>query len=66
MKPKLITVIDKANNLLEEQGELLALKYFQDKIEKMGTPKDFEELCKKSGWITAINYIKSKATNSHG
>lgn len=56
MKAK--SVISKAKELVEEFGNDYAIKYFQDKINELGTPNNFEEICKLSGYETAINYIK--------
>lgn len=58
MKPQ--TVIGKANELVVQHGKEYAIKYFQDKIDEMGKPKDFGELCKQSGWVTAIKHIKGE------
>jgi len=57
------TVISKAKELVEEFGDDYAIKYFQDKIDNIGIPKDFEEICKLSGFETAINYIKGNIDN---
>lgn len=55
---KIQSVISKAKELVEEFGDDYAIKYFQDKIDYIGIPKNFEEICKLSGFETAINYIK--------
>lgn len=52
------TVITKAKELIKEVGEEQAIKYFQDKIDLLGEPKNFEELCVQGGWEIAIEYIK--------
>ncbi len=44
------TVIGKARELVEVHGEEYAIKYFQDKIDEMGQPKDFGDFCRKTGW----------------
>ena len=54
-----MTVIHKANELISEQGKEAAIKYFQDKIDDLGKSRDFSELCKISGFETAIDYINS-------
>lgn len=53
------TVISKAKELIQEQGKSCAIQYFQEKIDKMGEPKDFAQLCQQSGWETAINFIEN-------
>lgn len=58
MRPK--SVIGKANELVEQHGKDHAIKYFQEKIDEMGEPKNFEQLCKISGWLTAISHIKGE------
>ena len=52
------TVIKKAKELIQEVGEEGAIKYFQDKLDEMGEPKNFEDTCVQSGWEVAIEYIK--------
>jgi len=54
------TVIGKAKELIESVGKDEAIKFFEDRIKKLGKPKDFEELCMLSGWETAIDFIKGK------
>lgn len=58
MKPQ--TVIGKAKELIAQGGKEYAIKHFQDKLDEMGEPKDFGELCKQSGFLTAIKYIKGE------
>ena len=58
MKP-IITVTDKAKQLIQEFGHEHAIKYFQDKIDELGKPQNFDEVCRQSGWMTAIDYIKT-------
>ena len=54
------TIIGKAKELIESVGKDEAIKFFEDKISKLGKPKDFEELCIMSGWETAIDFIKGE------
>lgn len=60
---KSLTVIGKANELMEEHGKEHAIKYFQDKIDKMGEPTSFADVCQKSGWTVAIKHIKGEISN---
>lgn len=57
-----MSVIKRANELVEDYGKEYAIKHFQDKITAMGEPKNFEELCRKSGWEIAIEHIKKLKT----
>lgn len=52
------TVIKYAKELIDTIGEEEAIKVFEKRISDLGTPKNFEELCKVSGWEIAIEYIK--------
>jgi hypothetical protein len=52
------TVIDKAKELILTIGEENAIKYFQNKIQELGDPKTFAEICKISGFEIAIEFIK--------
>lgn len=61
MKAK--TVIGKANELVAEHGKEYAIKYFQDKIDEMGNPKDTVELFRHCGWVTAIKHINENHIN---
>lgn len=36
------------------------IKIFENRIKELGTPKNFEEVCKVSGWEIAIQYIKDE------
>ena len=56
MKPQ--TVIGKAIELIEIHGEVYAILFSQNKIEELGEIKNFEQVCKLSGFQTAIEYIK--------
>lgn len=55
-----ITVIDHANDLIEKHGKEYAIADFKKKIEELGKPKNFMEVCKLSGYKTAIEYINGK------
>ena len=52
------TIIKFAKELVDEKGTEIAIKIFENRIKKLGEPKNFEETCKLSGWKTAIQYIK--------
>jgi hypothetical protein len=52
------TVISHANELVAEHGKEYAIAEFQKLIDELGEPKDFGELCKLSGYETAIEHIK--------
>lgn len=54
------SVINKAKELIESVGKEEAIKVFEKRIEELGQPKNFEEVCKLSGWETAIQFIKDK------
>jgi len=54
------SVIAYAKELIETVGKEEAIKVFENRIKDMGVPKNFEELCKLSGWETAIQYIKGE------
>lgn len=60
MPKKRKTVITYANELIAEKGEEGAIKVFQDRIDEMVEPKNFNEICKVSGWKVAIEYINGK------
>ncbi len=55
-----ITVIDKANELIQTVGKEKAIEFFQIRIDEIGTPNFFQDVCNISGNEIAINYIKSK------
>lgn len=57
-----MTVIDKANALVEEHGKEFALTHFKNKIIEMGEPTTFEQICQKSGWLIAIKHINGEIT----
>lgn len=54
------TVIGKAKELIASHGKEYAIKYFQDKIDAIGEPKNFQEVCNISGNKTAIEFIKKQ------
>jgi hypothetical protein len=54
------TIIKYAKELVAEKGEEIAIKIFENRIKRLGKPKNFEEICKVSGWETAIQYIKGE------
>lgn len=54
------TVIQYARELVEERGQEEAIKIFQNRIDELGQPKNFEDICKVSAWETAIQYIKGE------
>lgn len=53
-----MSVITKAKELIETVGKEDAIKMLEKKIEELGEPKNFEEICKLSGLETALNYVK--------
>ncbi len=60
-KPKqIITVIDKAEHLLETEGKEKAIQYFKDRIAALSPPSNFGDVCKISGAKTAIIYLNKK------
>jgi hypothetical protein len=54
------TVIKYAQELIDTVGKEEAIKVFEKRIGDFGEPKNFEELCKVSGWEVAIQYIKGE------
>ena len=54
------TVITYAKELIESVGKEEAIKVFEKRIEDFGEPKDFDGICKVSGWEVAIQYIKEE------
>lgn len=54
------TVIQYARELIETVGHEEAIKVFEQRIKDTGNPKSFEEVCKISGWETAIRFIKGE------
>jgi hypothetical protein len=52
------TVIGKAKELIEEVGTEKAIAFFQKRIDDIGKPKNFQEVCNISGNETAIDFIK--------
>ena len=55
-----MSVITKAKELIETFGKEDAIKMLEKKIEELGEPKNFEEICKLSGLETALNYVKGE------
>lgn len=55
-----MSVITKAKELIETVGKEDAIKMLEKKIEELGEPKNFEEICKLSGLETALNYVKGE------
>jgi len=52
------TVIGKAKELIEEVGNEKAIAFFQKRIDDIGKPKNFQDVCNISGNETAIDFIK--------
>lgn len=52
------TVIQKAKELVKSVGPEEAIAMFQQRIEKIGKPKNFEDVCTLSGCEVAIEFIK--------
>tara|TARA_R110000851_G_C12754056_1_gene532353 strand:+ start:57 stop:236 length:180 start_codon:yes stop_codon:yes gene_type:complete len=52
------TVIGKAKELIEEVGTEKAIAFFQKRIDDIGEPKNFQDICNISGNETAIDFIK--------
>lgn len=55
-----MSVITKAKELIETVGKEDTIKMLEKKIEELGEPKNFEEICKLSGLETALNYVKGE------
>lgn len=54
------TVIQHAKELVAEKGKDEAIKYFKGKLDEMGIPTNFEDICKQSAWEIAIDYINNE------
>ena len=54
------TKIHKAKELIEELGTEKAIAFFQKRIDDIGKPKNFQDICNISGNETAIDFIKGK------
>jgi hypothetical protein len=54
------TVISKAKELMEEVGTEKAIAFFQERIDLIGEPKNFQDVCNISGNETAIDFINGK------
>ena len=52
------TVIGKAKELIEEVGTEKAIAFFQKRIDDIGEPKNFQDICNISANETAIDFIK--------
>lgn len=55
-----MSVISRAQELIERVGKEEAIKVFEKEIQELGRPKNFEEICMLSGKETAIQYIKGE------
>lgn len=54
------TVICKAKELLEKDGKENAISFFEDRIKKIGEPKNFQDVCNISGNKIAIKWINDQ------
>jgi len=55
-----MTVIGKAKELLEKEGKEKAIAFFEERIKKIGEPKNFQDICNISGNETAIKWLKDQ------
>tara|TARA_R110000772_G_scaffold3193_5_gene11559 strand:+ start:5352 stop:6185 length:834 start_codon:yes stop_codon:yes gene_type:complete len=55
-----MTIIGKAKELVEQHGEEYAIEFFENRINEIGDPKSFQDVCNISGNETAIQWIKGK------
>ena len=55
---KVKTIYSEALRLKEELGKEKAIEFFENKIKGYGEPKNFADICKISGYETAIEIIK--------
>jgi hypothetical protein len=53
-----VTIIDKAKELILALGDEKAIAFFQKRINEIGEPKNFQDVCRISGNETAIDFIK--------
>lgn len=51
------SIINKAKELIDSVGKEEAVKVFEKKIEELGEPKNFEEICKLSGCTEPLYFI---------
>lgn len=49
-----------SKELIESVGKEEAIAFFKKRIEEIGKPKNFQDVCNISGNETAIAYIKDK------
>lgn len=54
-----MTVIDKAQSLIKEQGHKKAIIFFKKRIDDIGIPKSFQDVCNISGNEVAIEFINN-------
>lgn len=55
-----MTIIQKANELIEERGHEEAKKEFKKLILAIGEPSNFEQICIISGYEVAIEHINKR------
>ena len=55
------TVIGKAKELIKSVGKDKAIEFFQKRIDLIGEPKTFQDICDMSGNETAVSYIKDNS-----
>lgn len=56
----IVTVIDKAKELIDTVGKEKAIEYFEDRIKQHSPPKEFSDITKIAGAETAIEFIKKQ------
>ena len=54
------TIIGKAKELVKEVGTEKAIAFFQKRIDDIGNPKNFQDICNISGNEIAIDFINGK------
>ena len=52
------TIIYKAKEMIKEVGTEKAIDFFQKRIDDIGKPKNFQDVCNISGNETVIDFIK--------
>ena len=60
------TIFQHARELIESHGKEYAIAEYEKRIKELGEPKDFGEVCKLSGYETAIEYINKIKPETQG
>lgn len=55
---KPLSIVGKARLLVESHGKEYAINFYKNKIEELGAPKNFEDVCTLAGYETAIEWLE--------